>query len=986
MIKRSNSSHITYANNPQIMHTLQSLNYIQYYSKYMPLKHSITANHLNQIHNTFNSYLSDYSYQKENDHQNVHITLSNIKEELSNITKPLINTNKSSLSLLTEENQNRNNSDLNKSIYLHRNNTTGNNLHIKPYVYTGGFVKSNNQLKQIEIFPLKVFPNNSNINENKSKVDSLSKAWNCLENKVTSLQDEIEKLNKDNSRLTTEYNTLLTENNQIKKQIDGNILPTYNDEINETKAINQQLKQKDKIIQTLQKYITKTNEILTETNKKEDCLNKENLLLKQVNKKLLKENKLIKKQLNDKIQLMNEKENGNIQLKDELTQTKEIINKLYNEQKHLLKKVNTLTSQKNELLKKLNYSNHKSLTVETNITFTLKVNRYKQLKHKYKIQNITLFTLRSTPNKKKEKALTHLKEQKNLLQNELNQLKEQNMRLLNETNQQKEQTVNLQKESNNMKEQNAQLKEHTDQLKEQNNQLQTKFNNLQIELRQIKEEYNTNFASLNVELFSQKNNIEKLQSSLTQSEELQKTLINEKEILNDKVFDLENRNTNLQSKHKEINLLNNQLLSKNSSLESEITSLNSQIKELSQQKIQIENKLKENNNIKNNMQSELNVLHNKIVSLTEANKKEAINEMEYKKMQHKLTTKTNLLSQLQTQNEQLLKTLNQNEEVLKTKDVKINEISIQLNTIKTELEKEVNENTQLKDEILELLSNDEKIANDLLNLNSLKKDLESKIFHFQNKVNSLQNQIDLLQNENSSLKNQNELTNKEKAILQTKYNDNLNELNNYKEQNLKMQMIIDDKENKSQALLDLLSKLDSLNFISSSDSNNLETEDNDDILSKFDTISNLLTLSISEYKELDALVKLITDYKEMLLILKEEKDKNDLISAELDKIKKQNFDLISQKQELSQKIITIEDNYKQLLMSDKYVNNIKSTNIDVFEVEGMKLQVTTLQQYIRDKEKEIHSYKEMIQKEKEQAMILKIQLKQMQMELNDKNK
>jgi hypothetical protein len=201
-----------------------------------------------------------------------------------------------------------------------------------------------------------------------------------------------------------------------------------------------------------------------------------------------------------------------------------------------------------------------------------------------------------------------------------------------------------------------------------------------------------------------------------------------------------------------------------------------------------------------------------------------------------------------------------------------------------------------------------------------------------------------------------------------------------------MQMIIDDKENKSQALLDLLSKLDSLNFISSSDSNNLETEDNDDILSKFDTISNLLTLSISEYKELDALVKLITDYKEMLLILKEEKDKNDLISAELDKIKKQNFDLISQKQELSQKIITIEDNYKQLLMSDKYVNNIKSTNIDVFEVEGMKLQVTTLQQYIRDKEKEIHSYKEMIQKEKEQAMILKIQLKQMQMELNDKNK
>ena len=400
MIKRSSSSHITYANNPPIKHPLQSLNYIQYYSKNLPLKHSITSNHLNQIHNTFNTYITEYSHQKENESQNVNITLSNIKEELSNITKPLISTNKSSHSILTQENQNRNNRDLNKSIYPHKNNTISNNLHIKPYVYTGEFSKSNNQLKQIEISPLKVFQNN----KNKAKLDSLSKAWDCLENKVTSLQDEIEKLNKDNSRLTTEYNTLLTENSHIKKQIDENILITSNNnEINETKAINQQLKQKDKTIQTLQKYITKTNEILTEMNKKEEYLNKENVLLKEVNKKLLKENKRMKKQLNDQVQLINEKENSNLELKDELTKTFQTIKKLNNEQEHLLKKVNTLTSHKNEHCKELN----QSFTIETNITFTLKINKHKQVKPKYKIQNIILFTLRNTPNKKKEKTLSH---------------------------------------------------------------------------------------------------------------------------------------------------------------------------------------------------------------------------------------------------------------------------------------------------------------------------------------------------------------------------------------------------------------------------------------------------------------------------------------------------------------------------------------------------------------------------------------------------
>ena len=98
----------------------------------------------------------------------------------------------------------------------------------------------------------------------------------------------------------------------------------------------------------------------------------------------------------------------------------------------------------------------------------------------------------------------------------------------------------------------------------------------------------------------------------------------------------------------------------------------------------------------------------------------------------------------------------------------------------------------------------------------------------------------------------------------------------------------------------------------------------------------------------------------MLLLLNDEKDKNDSITAEIDKIKQQNFDLISQKQELNLQLQNIELEYKKLLMSDKFTHN--KIALDNSEYEGMRLQIKTLQQYIKDKENEINTLKEMIKK------------------------
>ena len=60
-----------------------------------------------------------------------------------------------------------------------------------------------------------------------------------------------------------------------------------------------------------------------------------------------------------------------------------------------------------------------------------------------------------------------------------------------------------------------------------------------------------------------------------------------------------------------------------------------------------------------------------------------------------------------------------------------------------------------------------------------------------------------------------------------------------------MNKLIDDKNKKLQSLLDLISKLNTLKFISQQDLD-VETQDtdNDDVLLKIDTVINLITLSI----------------------------------------------------------------------------------------------------------------------------------------------
>ena len=843
----------------------------------------------------------------------------------------------------TQESKNYSEASFNKSTHRQRHNTQSNNIDIKPYQYKpivinkknlkGNILKTEKQINfQNEVVPLKVIQDN----QNWEKVQTLSKAWNYLENKVDFLQEEIDKLNKDKSMLINDYHKLLIENKKIEK----------------TSENYKHIQQKDEIIKTLQKYITKMNELLTE-------LNKENQSIKENNSKLLNENKELKHQLEELIKLLNEiQQQNNItknnKLESELDKTNYVVKQVKKKKEILCKKVNEITLHLKSDLKNKKSSFIQTILIDTTTSFTIKTNKVKQLKSKYKIENVLLLTIKGTIlHKKKEKSVSTLKEHNTQLQKESSFLKEQNIRLLKDSNQQKDKNIQLQKEAHHLKEQNILLKKQSNQFKEQNTHLQTELiqlkeeninslkeltelkeqnTTLQREIGQIQNEFNTlkeeshnDIVNLNKELVLQRNNTKKIQTSLNQSEDLHKALINERERLNDKIFDLINQNNNLQSKNQELISLNNELSNKNSFSESEIKTLKSKIQNFEKIKSQ--------------------------------------------SLERNKTQENDKISTLQKENKRLCQNLDKNEEILKSRESHINKLTNQINSLKTEIEKEVNENTQLKDEILELLSNDEKMANDLLNLNSLKTDLQSKLSLSQTQLNSLQNQNDTL--------------NKENTNLQKHTNKLQQELNINKEEITKMKTLLDEKEKRHQYLLDLLLKLNSLNF------NNLETKTentiNEDLISKFDTLINLFSLSIAEYNELNSLAKVINDYKEILLILNEEKDKNDSLCTEIEQIKQQNFDLISQQKNKYQQTQNIEDFEQKLLINNKYINKVKSSKISVddIEYEELKLRVTTLQNYIKEKEQEIISLKDLIKKEKEQAMILKIKIKQMQIELDE---
>ena len=769
--------------------------------------------------NNYNTSLKERSLSDKKFNTNLNLMLSSIKEEVTEITQPIINNNINKnyirQSIWNMSDSYYNNSDTNKN--KHKSKISFNKSTYKknncPDVINNYYYKPNDiDRKEIKTYFRKVNPVASNshgcakgniplriVKENYNnkchnssnsvvQIESLFNAWDCLESKIQGLKKENDNLVKDNNVYKTKCNEFEKENSQIKKQLFNN---SKNSSVHIMDNIKQ-IKQKEEEIKMLQQKNDNLNMKITTLNNNIDVLCKENSELK--NKSLC-----LQQQTQIKIQVQPDKNNNiNKLYSNELTQMKLQVTSLTNDNRDLIQKVNELSSQI-ELFQKQNtnsHRTHKSLSINTINSFT--INKQFQLSSKLET-----------------------KLDKNIIQHEITFIIK---------------SIHV-KKTNKLQ----------SQLKQQNIQIQS-------ELMTLKEQSTTNINNLNKELSALKKHSEKNETSLSHLESLNKSLQNEKESLTTKLSLIENQLLNAQSS-------NTNLQHIKASLESELISL------------------------KQTMQT---------------NQKESIPLKEHKQLQSKLLSKINLISQLQTQNEQLTNLITTHENTIHIKETKINEITSQLNLIKISYDKISNENTQLKEEMITLLSNNENITKDMLNLSSQKKEITFQINQYQSQIKSLQNQLDLHLIEKENYKNQIDILKIENNSLQTNNKKLTDELEIQCDLNTQLNKLIDDKNKKLQSLLDLISKLNTLKFISQQ---NLDVEtqdtDNDDVLLKIDTVINLITLSICEFKQLDALAKLITDYKEMLLLLNDEKDKNDSITAEIDKIKQQNFDLISQKQELN---------------------------------------------------------------------------------------
>ena len=830
--------------------------------------------------NNYNPSFKERSLSDKKYNTNLNLMLSSIKEEVNEITQPIINSNSNKnhirQSIWNMGDSYYNNSDTNK--HKHKSKISFNKSTYKknncPDVINNYFYKPNdidrkemktyfrkiNPLVLInhgctkENIPLRIVKDNENrkchnISNSVGQVESLVNAWDCLESKIKGLKKENDNLVKDNNVYKTKCNEFEKENSQIKKQLFDN---SKNSSVHIMDNIKQ-IKQKEEDIKMFQQEINNLNMQITKLKNNIDILYKENSQLKNKSLYLQKQNQI-------KIQIQSDKKvNINKLHSNELTQMKLQVTSLTNENRVLIQKINELSSQI-KIPQKPNTTLHhtyKSLSINTINSFTIN----KQLQFLLQLQT---------------------KVRKNIIQQEI--------------------TFSIKcihvKKTNKLQ----------SQLKQQNIQLQS-------ELITLKDQSATNINNLNKELSALKKHSKKNETSLSHLESLNKSLQNDKESLTTKLSLIENQ------------LLN--AISSNTNLQ----------------------------HIKASLESELLTLKQTM----QANQEENIPLKEHKQLQTKLLSKTNLISQLLTKKEQVTNLITTHENTIHIKETKINELTSQLNLINKSFDKISNENIQLKEEMITLLSNNENITKDILSLSSQKKEITFQINQYQSQIKTIQNQLDLNTIEKENYKNQIDILKIENNSLQTNNKKLNDELEIQCDLNTQLNKIIHDKNKKLQSLLDLISKLNTLKFISLQDLD-VETQDtdNDEVLLKIDTVINIITLSICEFKQLDALAKLITDYKEMLLLLNDEKDKNDSITAEIDKIKQQNFDLISQKQELNLKLQNIETEYKKLLMSDKFINS--KTILDNSEYEGMRLQIKSLQQYIKDKENEMNTLKEMIKK------------------------
>ena len=187
--------------------------------------------------------------------------------------------------------------------------------------------------------------------------------------------------------------------------------------------------------------------------------------------------------------------------------------------------------------------------------------------------------------------------------------------------------------------------------------------------------------------------------------------------LNTKVKELEVVNTSLDTKVKELEVVNTSLDSKNKELETTVNDLNSKTRELIKTNSKLNTKIEELNKINSEINSKINYLHRINSDLITKNK-------ELENIISTLNAKTNELNITNKELEDTITMLKQKQSELELVVTDKNNIIEDLNKAKSEYEDKCNE---LKNKIKELESINERITQAKLELEHLNQDLKIRV-------------------------------------------------------------------------------------------------------------------------------------------------------------------------------------------------------------------------------------------------------------------
>ena len=835
----------------------------------------------------------------------------------------------------------------------------------------------------IEALKTKLGQNNSGIENLEDTNESLKNANRHLKNELQMKQHQLNTYHK----LLEELKTLRVVENQKLSKIS----------INSNQIRNV----------TLQNDVLK-NEKLTNFVSENDQLLNEN---EQLNEQII--------QLNRKIKKLNEHKENSITTNNELNTTiSELVSKLKeSEQKHLTLEANLFEIHRNftNLTAEHKFLNEENQTnIKKNQMLMENTSQYSSKKNEFITENDRLSLKIKELNLEIHKLKNEMKEKDNLYNSKMDEWKKINEDLKNIELENAQLLLDNKNLKNEIKEKNKQNNDLINQINDEidaKNQLEKQHNELNNlanektdllqklseDLKQSKNETKEKETSLNQAKVENK----KLKEKLKELEKSQNELLLKFEIKNEEINDLIAKNTKLETEAKELTIEVKNIKTNYSSEISQKSTFSNEIEKLKRDKKNLRNEIDEKNNSIFELENEKDKLGKDLYKSQKSksdlqddfeklkdenqrilNKQNSQKNQLEKDLNEKIETLKAKLNQTQSEmkeKDSRILILNNNTSSFSEKDTFLNkkisqlnqeiiDLKSQLEILENSLEKQNNENLR---ELKNKENENEQINNEYNVLKLKFEDFEAKNQIDREKIMKLEKQLVLANVQKSKHENLEESENQKMTIdaLKKEIKDYKNQVRKLNEQIDELSGLLKSKNNENELINLKLNKEINATKIKNEEIENLEQKLRNYEIELKDKTTTLTSFQLSEKNEKD---KKTNENNE--LIRKLEKLESNLSSEKLQNKDLQNQILSNEAKikELKSQVANLENKNKdqqfQLLNNENKINEIQA-NSDKIE-KDLKSQISKLEIKI----KEITTISNKSEKEKKELELKIIEL------------